>query len=149
MKTFIYNNKKYRITCLYNVKWHCDGIEDEKSCEADVLYNGSWHPVKNPQILKDLREEYDKFETKSSLYMGETNIMSNGMEATIIGYRKYNDIDVEFEDKAVVMHTTISKFNNGQIVHPTINKKYIDYLKRKEQVCSLDKYEQHILYTYG
>lgn len=148
MKTFIYKKKRYRIKLLYNIKWNLTD-EPKQSCEAEYYYKNTWHTVKNPQILKELRKEYDRLERKESLYMGQTHIMSNNMKATIIAYRKYNDIDVEFEDGTVVWHTSIHKFNTGQIFHPTINKKYLNYLKRKEKVCPLDKEENYILYTYG
>ena len=36
--------------------------------------------------------------------INEVNLMKNGMKAKIIAYRKYEDIDVEFED-GYIYHT--------------------------------------------
>ena len=49
---------------------------------------------------------------------GETRMMNCGMEATIIRYGKYADIDVRFEDGAVVEHKAYSAFKKGYIAHP-------------------------------
>ena len=50
--------------------------------------------------------------------LGETRMMNCGMEATIIRYGKYSDIDVRFEDGAVVKHKDYGKFKKGNIAHP-------------------------------
>ena len=49
--------------------------------------------------------------------LGETRMMNCGMEATIIRYGKYSDIDVRFEDGAVVKHKDYGKFKKGNIAH--------------------------------
>lgn len=59
----------------------------------------------------------DKSNTDS--YIGQTNIMKCGIKATIITYRKYADIDIQFEDNTICKHMTISNFQNGRIGHPT------------------------------
>ena len=41
--------------------------------------------------------------------------MKNGLFATIIAYRNYNDIDVEFEDGTIREHRRYSNFNEGSI----------------------------------
>lgn len=51
-------------------------------------------------------------------YLGETRVMNCGMEATIIRYGKYTDIDVCFEDGAMVKHKAYSAFKKGYIAHP-------------------------------
>ena len=50
--------------------------------------------------------------------LGETRMMNCGMKATIIRYGKYSDIDVRFEDGAVVKHKDYGKFKKGNIAHP-------------------------------
>ena len=50
--------------------------------------------------------------------LGETKMMNCGMEATIIRYGKYTDIDVCFEDGAMVKHKAYSAFKKGYIAHP-------------------------------
>ena len=42
--------------------------------------------------------------------LGETQMMNCGMEATIIRYGKYSDIDVRFEDGKVVEHKAYDTF---------------------------------------
>lgn len=54
-------------------------------------------------------------------HLNETNIMSNGQEATIVNYNGTNDIDIQFEDGTIVRHKTYALFKNGHIVNP--NKK--------------------------
>ena len=51
---------------------------------------------------------------------GETRMMNCGMEATIIRYGKYTDIDVCFEDGAVVKHKAYSAFKRGEIANPNV-----------------------------
>lgn len=48
----IYNNKIYWVNRLHN------GI-NYNLCEADFLYKGKWHKVRNTQILIDLRRNID------------------------------------------------------------------------------------------
>ena len=54
---------------------------------------------------------------------GETRMMNCGMEATIIRYGKYTDIDVCFEDGAMVKHKAYSAFKKGNIAHPSTTAK--------------------------
>ena len=50
--------------------------------------------------------------------LGETRMMNCGMEATIIRYGKYKDIDVRFEDGAVAKNKAYGKFKKGTIANP-------------------------------
>ena len=56
--------------------------------------------------------------TTAKARLGETRMMNCGMEATIIRYGKYTDIDVCFEDGAMVKHKAYSAFKKGYIAHP-------------------------------
>jgi len=47
--------------------------------------------------------------------VGEKQIMSNGMEAEIIKYNNYRDIDIKFEDGKIRTRCFYSCFKNGQI----------------------------------
>lgn len=49
--------------------------------------------------------------------LGETRIMNCGMEATIIRYGRYDDIDVRFEDGTVVENGRYGNFKKGKIAH--------------------------------
>lgn len=40
------------------------------------------------------------------------------MIATILAYRSFNDIDIEFDDGLVVEHTTSTSFSQHSIQHP-------------------------------
>lgn len=51
----------------------------------------------------------------ASKYIGQEKLMKNGLNAKIIKYRNYKDIDVQFEDGVVIQHTNTSLFNNGHI----------------------------------
>lgn len=50
-------------------------------------------------------------------YLHQTLTMHCGMNATVIEYRKNDDIDVQFEDETIVEHTTIGNFKKQQIGH--------------------------------
>ena len=52
--------------------------------------------------------------------LGETKMMNCGMEATIIQYKNAMDIDVRFEDGAVVKHKAYSAFKKGEIANPNM-----------------------------
>lgn len=52
--------------------------------------------------------------------LGETRMMNCGMEATIIRYGGYKDIDVRFEDGTVVEHKGYSAFKRGEIANPNV-----------------------------
>ena len=55
--------------------------------------------------------------------LGETRKMSCGMEATIIRYENAMDIDVRFEDEAVVEHRLYREFKKGGIAHESLSQK--------------------------
>ena len=58
--------------------------------------------------------------------LGETRMMNCGMKATIIRYNTSRDIDVRFEDGAVVKHKSYSKFKKGGITNPNIKASRFD-----------------------
>ena len=49
---------------------------------------------------------------------GEVQRMNNGMIATIIEYRKYKDIDVQFEDGTIRYNRSYNDFKKGEIGNP-------------------------------
>ena len=55
--------------------------------------------------------------------LGETRMMNCDMEATIVRYRKYTDIDVCFEDGRVVKCKGYREFKKGNIAHPSTTAK--------------------------
>ena len=56
--------------------------------------------------------------------LGETRMMNCGMEATIIRYGNNTDIDVCFEDGAIVEHKAYDAFKKGGIAHLLISLKH-------------------------
>ena len=74
-------------------------------------------------------------------HIGESKTMNNGLCATIIEYRKYADIDVQFEDGAIVYHTNMKRWKDCNICHPT---------KKSKHGISLQEYAiQYYLYQLG
>ena len=61
--------------------------------------------------------------TTAEARLGETRMMNCGMEATIIRYGKYSDIDVRFEDGTVAEHKAYDQFKRGTIAHPSISQR--------------------------
>lgn len=55
---------------------------------------------------------------------GETNIANNGMKMTIIAYRTNMDMDVQFDDGAIVKHRAYCIFKKGEIAHPGDKLRY-------------------------
>jgi len=53
-------------------------------------------------------------------HIGETNIAKNGLKMTIIGYRNYRDIDIEFEDSYIAYHKNYRCFKEGTIKNPNV-----------------------------
>ena len=73
-------------------------------------------------IVKTTKYQFLKGEVKNpNFWIGKTNRMFNGQIATIIAYRGYYDIDVEFEDGTIVKNKAIGKFKSGNITNPNCN----------------------------
>ena len=56
--------------------------------------------------------------------LGEVRMMNCGMEATVIRYENYKDIDVRFEDEAVVEDRDYAQFKRGNIAHQSLCLSY-------------------------
>ena len=54
---------------------------------------------------------------KKTYRIGQTRMMSCGIQATVIAYRGCKDIDIQFEDGVIREHRAMSEFNNGTIAH--------------------------------
>ena len=68
---------------------------------------------------------------------GEKRMMKCGLEATIIRYGGWRDIDVRFEDGQIVEHRAYSSFKKGEIA-PPINPRKIDRTGEKRMMkCGL------------
>lgn len=53
-----------------------------------------------------------------TLHLGETITAKNGMIMTIIDYRGWGDIDVQFEDGYIAKHRTYDNFLSGDVANP-------------------------------
>ena len=71
------------------------------------------------------KRKYGLAKTKvfNTWHLNETNIQkSTGLKMTIIGYRNYKDIDVEFEDGTIVKGVWLASFKEGTLKHPKFRK---------------------------
>lgn len=94
-------------------------IEYRKSNDIDVQFEDGV-VVKGRSYRDFLQGEiaHRSLKTNKALLIGTTKEMHCGMKATIIAYRKSNDIDVSFEDGTVVFGCSLSAFNGQRILHP-------------------------------
>ena len=60
----------------------------------------------------------NKPEIASSFRVGEKKVCSNEMIATIIAYRSYQDIDIQFDDGLIVEHISYARFFQKGVPHP-------------------------------
>lgn len=76
-------------------------------------------------------------------HIGESRIMSCGQKATIIAYRRGDDIDVRFENGIIVKHKQYSAFQRGKIAYPTVylNKSKIMNNGLKATVINYSSYK--------
>lgn len=63
-------------------------------------------------------------------HLGESILALNGLWMKIIGYRRIDDIDVQFEDGVIVTNKTYKAFRAGKIAHPNINSKLLQAKKK-------------------
>lgn len=90
--------------------------------------------IKNIQYCRFKKGEIKKIPNKELLdiRVGETRMMSCGMNATIIKYNKNSDINIEFEDGYVSEHKSYKEFLKGKIHNKNINyKNFIDLTGQK------------------
>lgn len=53
-------------------------------------------------------------------HIGETKIMNCGLKATIISYKNYHNIDIQFEDNSIITKKCYNDFLKGTIAHNSI-----------------------------
>ena len=59
--------------------------------------------------------------------VGETNVMRNGLKATITEYRNSGDMDVEFEDGSIRKNVSYAHFKEGKISLKSVEEKSKKY----------------------
>lgn len=82
--------------------------------DGTVIKNKSYSAFKNGEIACVKNGKLTK-------RLGETIKSNNGLNMTIIAYRGTTDIDVQFEDGAIVKNKTYGSFKKGEISHPDKN----------------------------
>ena len=70
--------------------------------------------------------------------IGEININRQGEKMTIIAYRGYEDIDVQFEDNIISYNKSYGSFKNGRIAHPLRYEESFAYHIEVELRLNLD-----------
>lgn len=71
-----------------------------------VLTNSVPHPIYTARMYK------------RDCHIGEKGTSASGLEMTIIAFRTYADIDVQFPDGAIVKNKNYGSFKKGEIKHP-------------------------------
>ena len=71
-------------------------------------------------------------------------MMNCGMKATIIAYRQYSDIDIQFEDGTIVKHKRYDHFKTGAIKFPeNINPHIGETIKHKDHTYTIKKWRSN------
>ena len=92
-------------------------IRYENAKDIDVRFEDG--TVVKHKLYRDFKDG-KVFNPNFNPRLGETRMMNCGMETTVIRYGRCDDIDVRFEDGAVVEHKTYDSFKNGKIANPNI-----------------------------
>ena len=106
-------------TKMMNCGMEATIIQYKNAMDIDVRFeDGSMVKHKSYSKFKKGEIANPNIKVSAENRLGETKMMNCGMEATIIRYGKYTDIDVCFEDGAMVKHKAYSAFKKGYIAHP-------------------------------
>ena len=103
---------------------NCEDI-DVQFEDGVIVYNTRYSTFKNGKIPNPNIKKPRAIDNKGRL--GEKRMMHCGMVATIIEYRKWDDIDVQFEDGTIIKHRQYTGFKNGTIANK--KKEYIVSVK--------------------
>ena len=112
-----------KATIIKYVNSHNITVQSEDGIIIEHRYYGDFEKgkIEHPSNLLD-----------NTKRIGQKNKMNCGMVATIINYRKSNDIDVEFEDGVVIEKRSYQDFLKGKISHPKL-KNNDNFLKKKKK----------------
>lgn len=85
-------------------------------------------------------------------HVGETRIANNGMQMTIIAYRRSDDLDVQFEDGYIAEHITYANFCIGWIANANFQYKNgnvkSEYLIHTVMICKMAYTYNHLINYY-
>lgn len=107
-----------------------------------ILRNASYDKFINNKLARHSGKRVQDKEAK----IGETQVATNGMQMKVLAYRKYSDIDVQFEDGTIVEHRNYKDFKMGMIKNPNVIKKYDTHkcVKDFSNVAYLNARDAHI-----
>lgn len=54
-------------------------------------------------------------------WLGKSTVARNGLKMEVIACRKYDDVDIRFEDGTIVEHVSLKHLKEGSIRHPNLN----------------------------
>ena len=83
--------------------------------DGEVVVHKAYDSFKKGKIANP------NIKTSAENCLGETHMMNCGMEATIVRYGRYEDIDVRFEDGTIVEHKSYNPFKKGEIAHRSLS----------------------------
>lgn len=128
------NGQKMKIICYRDA---CDiDIEFE---DGSLVLNKSYAAFKRGQIINP-NIQYDNGVVYLKSKVGQSRIAKNGQKMTIIAYRRYSDIDVQFENGLIISNIGYNAFKRGEVRDPNI------YSQNKENRLAAilsDKYPMH------
>lgn len=84
--------------------------------DGEIRFGCAWKEFKNGNIAHPTQTS----EAQAEARLGTRKRMNCGMEATVTAYRKYHDIDVQFEDGEEVRHVDWGCFKQGNVLHPAL-----------------------------
>ena len=93
-------------------------FEDGTIVKHKRYYNFKNGNIKNPNLKNKNIKKHNYIQERT----GETSIAKSSQTMTIIEYRKYNDIDIQFEDGTIVKNRNYTDFKKGYIKNPNYKK---------------------------
>lgn len=103
------------------------------------IYDCGWIQIWYDNILGNSLQLEDKHivkknsvknsSIKTQLHIGESFLQKNGMNATIVTYKNYNNVGIRFDDGIEIENLRMDVVKNGNVKHPELDKP-----KKKEQV---------------
>lgn len=111
-------------------------IKYRKSNDIDVQFEDGTiiTGIKYDLFLKGLVKNPNNPFQRTISKVGEVCLANCGQKMTIITYRNYSDIDVQFEDGIIIEHKHYDCFQRGYIAHPLHSTKK-NTKKKKKQPC--------------
>ena len=114
-------NPRLGETRMMNCSMEATIIRYKNNKDIDIRFeDGTTMEHRKYEEFKNGIITHPSMKTKSKGRLGETRMMNCGMETTVIRYGRCDDIDVRFEDGAIVEHKTYDSFKNGKIANPNI-----------------------------